>query len=68
MHLMPSFIDIRPELICLPRDFWRPQTISFLLDTSCLPTHTDLETSSDNMLSILRKARLKDKEMRILML
>jgi len=27
-----------------------------------------LETSSDNMLSILRKARLKDKEMRILML
>jgi hypothetical protein len=55
--------------ICLmpPRDFWRPQMISFL-NSFCLPTNIDLETSSANMLSILRKARLKDKEMRILML
>jgi hypothetical protein len=41
--------------------------ISFL-NSFCLPTNIDLETSSANMLSILRKARLKDKEMRILML
>jgi hypothetical protein len=55
--------------ICLmrPRDFW-PTSKDFFLDSFCLPTNTDFRNKSADMLSILRKARLKDKEMRILML
>jgi hypothetical protein len=37
-------------------------------ELSFLPTNTDKNSQISRMLSILRKARLKDKEMRILML